>query len=135
MGWRDFFLLTMAVGIPGLVMLQRFSPFGVRDPEIAFGKAPPRPPATTAGLVLRGALGTAAGLVVGVVSTVLLAAMRAYHKTPELGFDLVAPLRSLVSPEGVRGWTQVLGVLLFALLIGMATAATAAARSGRRPAA
>ncbi|MDH3563250.1 MAG: MFS transporter, partial [Gammaproteobacteria bacterium] len=33
-GWREFFLFTIAVGIPGMLMLQRFSPLGRRDPEI-----------------------------------------------------------------------------------------------------
>src|SRR5581483_3387083 len=28
-GWLDFFLFTIAVGIPGLLMLQRFAPLGV----------------------------------------------------------------------------------------------------------
>jgi PAT family beta-lactamase induction signal transducer AmpG len=39
-GWRDFFLFTMAVGVPGMLMLQRFSPLGAREPAIA-GEAPP----------------------------------------------------------------------------------------------
>jgi PAT family beta-lactamase induction signal transducer AmpG len=34
-GWAGFFLLTMAAGIPGLVMLGRFVPPGVREPDLA----------------------------------------------------------------------------------------------------
>jgi len=33
-GWPSFFLLTMALGIPGLVMLARFVPIGVREPDL-----------------------------------------------------------------------------------------------------
>jgi MFS transporter, PAT family, beta-lactamase induction signal transducer AmpG len=33
-GWPSFFLLTMALGVPGLLMLARFLPIGVREPEL-----------------------------------------------------------------------------------------------------
>jgi len=36
-----FFLLTMAAGIPGLVMLARFVPIGVREPDLDTGEANP----------------------------------------------------------------------------------------------
>ena len=31
MGWRDFFVLTVLFGVPGMVMLARFVPWGARD--------------------------------------------------------------------------------------------------------
>jgi PAT family beta-lactamase induction signal transducer AmpG len=133
MGWRDFFLLTMAVGIPGMVMLQRFSPFGVKDPKIATEEGPARPPVGLTGLLGRGGAGAVVGLALGGAAAALLAAMRAYHRAPEAGFDVLAPLRALLAPQSPKEWTQLLGVVLFGLLIGLATAATAAARSGRRP--
>ena len=34
-GWHQFFIITMIAGIPGLLLLQRFSPFGKRDLEIS----------------------------------------------------------------------------------------------------
>jgi PAT family beta-lactamase induction signal transducer AmpG len=42
-GWRDFFLLTMVAGLPGLALLWRFIPLGVREPtfETADGPAGP----------------------------------------------------------------------------------------------
>ena len=40
LGWPSFFLLTMALGIPGLVMLARFVPIGVREPYLGFGQGP-----------------------------------------------------------------------------------------------
>ena len=45
--WRTFFLSTMAMGIPGLVLLHRFSPLGVRDPQVLLrggGRAGDAPP-------------------------------------------------------------------------------------------
>ena len=33
-GWPSFFLLTMALGVPGLMMLARFVPIGVREPVL-----------------------------------------------------------------------------------------------------
>ncbi len=32
-GWSSFFLTTLVIGIPGLMMLNRFAPFGVREPQ------------------------------------------------------------------------------------------------------
>src|SRR5262245_37980719 len=32
-GWPTFFLTTLVIGIPGLLMLNRFAPFGVREPD------------------------------------------------------------------------------------------------------
>ena len=40
MGWKPFFVITMVAGVPGLLLLQRFSPFGVRDPQAAEENAP-----------------------------------------------------------------------------------------------
>ncbi|MGH7264393.1 MAG: AmpG family muropeptide MFS transporter, partial [Candidatus Rokuibacteriota bacterium] len=34
-GWEAFFWSTMAAGIPGLLLLHRFSPLGVREPRVA----------------------------------------------------------------------------------------------------
>ena len=34
-GWPAFYLATMVIGVPGLVMLARFVPPGVRDPQFA----------------------------------------------------------------------------------------------------
>jgi len=58
LGWRDFFVLTVLVGIPGLVMLARFVPWRVRDPQFNVASSEPREPLTWAGLLVRaGAIG------------------------------------------------------------------------------
>jgi PAT family beta-lactamase induction signal transducer AmpG len=33
-GWRTFFWITIAAGIPGLVLLARFVPLGAREPTL-----------------------------------------------------------------------------------------------------
>jgi PAT family beta-lactamase induction signal transducer AmpG len=42
-GWPAFFFATMVLGIPGLVMLARFVPLGVREPDLAGDVAAPVP--------------------------------------------------------------------------------------------
>jgi PAT family beta-lactamase induction signal transducer AmpG len=73
-GWRDFFVLTLLTGIPGMVMLARFVPWSVRDPE--FYVAPPArlPPMPRRAIALRA---VAAGVACVVVSFLLLGAVAA----------------------------------------------------------
>jgi PAT family beta-lactamase induction signal transducer AmpG len=47
-GWPSFFVATMVVGVPGLLMLARFVPFGVREPVLDSGAAV-EPPSGRAG--------------------------------------------------------------------------------------
>ena len=47
-GWRDFFILTVFTGIPGLLMLARFVPWNAR--ELRFEVATPRPGVPDPGL-------------------------------------------------------------------------------------
>src|SRR5690348_13384982 len=65
LGWPTFFLATLVVGVPGLLMLNRFAPLGVREPAFedpAAGDAP-----SAAGL-LRPALMSAAALAVAALA-------------------------------------------------------------------
>ena len=129
-GWRDFFLFTMAVGIPGMLMLHRFSPLGAREPEIT-GEAPPVARALgRRALIGRAAAGGVVGFAVGAATSAGLTALKVLHKDPERGFDLVTPLAALLAPDTTSAWTRLIGVALFGLVIALATAATAAARSG-----
>lgn len=130
MGWSTFFLATMALGIPGLVMLARFVPPGVREPRFAVedvGRAPAarRPVA----LVWRGTLG---GLVAGIGAlalVALLAAMKAMRERPDEGFDFGGALWLTWHPAGVTDWVQLLAVVAFGLTAGLFVAATIAARN------
>jgi PAT family beta-lactamase induction signal transducer AmpG len=129
-GWVPFFWFSMVAGIPGLVLLARFVPFGVREP--VFTVAPPstREPIGRSGLTLRGLAGASVGLLLGAVTVALLAALRAHKETPGAGFDLLAPLVGLVRPAELGGWLTLVGLLAFAGIAGLMTAAVVAARHG-----
>jgi PAT family beta-lactamase induction signal transducer AmpG len=40
-GWRTFFWITIAAGVPGLLLLARFVPLGVREPALEVGPEAP----------------------------------------------------------------------------------------------
>jgi PAT family beta-lactamase induction signal transducer AmpG len=129
-GWSTFFLSTVVVGIPGLLMLGRFAPFGVREPDFR-DPVPMASPAPTSGL-LRPGLGAAAAL--AIVTTLLVAtlnAMQAVRTTPTAGFDLGAAMWQLSHPSDVGGWVQLLGIVSFAIVGGMFIAANRARRARR----
>jgi len=131
MGWFDFFLFTIAVGIPGLLMLQRFSPLGVREPalDVIAELAPRR--LTRAALLLRAFGGWLVGTALAGSSVVLLEAFKRQHQTPLNGFDILAPARRLLTPDTISDWMVLAGIGLFSVIVAMATAATAVARSKR----
>jgi PAT family beta-lactamase induction signal transducer AmpG len=128
-GWRDFFLLTMLVGVPGLAMLQRFCPLGTREPLLTADRESYGPPVPSRSLVLRGVVGALAGFVGGALSLAALAGMKAVHNTPDASFALLTRVVEFIAPDTAGGWAQLLGVVLFSLVVGLAVAATAAARS------
>ena len=127
LGWPTFFLTTMVIGIPGLLMLGRFVPFGVREPDFEVDTLPTTP--TTATGLLRPGITAAVGL--AVVATLLLAvldAMDVMRATPAVGFDVDAALWRISHPSTVGGWVQIAGILAFAAVGGMFIAATRARR-------
>jgi PAT family beta-lactamase induction signal transducer AmpG len=131
MGWRDFFLATIAVGLPGMLMLQRFSPIGVREPELE-SLAPITPlPRTRADILRFAAVGAAAGLAVAIGSMLLLAMLRQRKAAPAEPFDFAAGLAAIVFPADVSAALGMFGAVLFSLTAALATAATVAARSRR----
>lgn len=126
-GWPTFFLSTLVIGVPGLVMLGRFVPLGVREPDLDRGdtQVAAAPGRSTVGQVVP------AAVVLAVAASLLLAAldaMQAMRGTPGAGFEFVAALRRLY-PLDINGWLQVFGIAAFAAVGGMFVAAT---RAGRR---
>jgi MFS transporter, PAT family, beta-lactamase induction signal transducer AmpG len=130
MGWSAFFLATMVVGIPGLVMLARFVPLGVREPRFEVEEVAGRPPLSAAGLVLRGAAGMSIAFTGALALLALLAALKTRREVVDAGFDLGAAMRQVASPAGITDWVQLVGILVFAVIAGLFTAAVAAARHG-----
>jgi MFS transporter, PAT family, beta-lactamase induction signal transducer AmpG len=131
MGWSSFYLMTLVVGIPGLLMLHRFVPFGVREPDFEHVG---RPASVEVSGLLRPGMIAAAGLtIVAGLFVALLDAMQAMRATPAAAFDLRAALLRLLSPADAGGWVQVAGILTFAVVGGLFIAATRArqARTAR----
>jgi PAT family beta-lactamase induction signal transducer AmpG len=129
-GWPTFFLATMIIGIPGLLMLARFVPIGVREPQFTVERVARREPLSAGALVVRGAAGA---VVVGVSSFVLvalLAALKTLREVPGAGFDFGLAMAQVGRPSGITDWVQLVGIIVFALVGGLFVAAISAARSG-----
>jgi len=129
-GWSWFFLATLVMGIPGLVMLARFVPLGVREPEFTVEEMEPGPPLSSWQIAVRGIAG---GLVLGILGFVLdalLASLKSMRETPGAGFDLQAAMWRLATPQSITSWVEIGGLLAFALIGGLFVAALMAARRG-----
>jgi len=128
-GWTSFFVFTMLAGIPGLVLLARFSPWGVREPIFAVEPPRHREPLTPGALVLRAVLGCGIALILALVVAATLQALESM-RAGESGFDLAAHLSMLLLPASVGGVLTLVGCGVFSLVVGLATAAVVAAHHG-----
>ncbi|HLX10334.1 MAG TPA: MFS transporter [Thermoanaerobaculia bacterium] len=134
-GWTAFFWFAIVAGLPALLLLTRFAPWGAREPAFAVetvaARELPLPPRALAG---RGVAGGLAGAVFAALLAALLAALKAMRAAPghpaPRPFDLGAPLRALAAPGDAGGWLTLLGIAVFALVCGLLAAAVAAARHG-----
>jgi PAT family beta-lactamase induction signal transducer AmpG len=131
LGWRDFFVLTLATGVPGLVMLQRFVPWGVREVEFEVAARAPGAALGAAALAARGALAWVLTALAGLASLAAVSEIKSYRAGR--GFDLAAGLVSLLRPQDLAGWTSLAGALSIGLFVGIGTAAAAAARRRDAP--
>jgi len=136
MGWTRFFWFAILAGLPALLLLSRFAPWGAREPAFEIEEAPAAarlrrlPPRALAGRAALGALagGAAAAFVAALLPA--LKAMRAAPGHPPRPFDLAAPLRALAAPAAAGDWLTLLGIAAFAAVCGLLAAAIAAARHG-----
>jgi PAT family beta-lactamase induction signal transducer AmpG len=128
LGWRDFFVLTIFTGLPGLWMLRRFVPWSVRDPEFHVAAPARGEPLTRAGLAVRSVtgavLGWASGLFV-LAGLGALSSMRAGRAT-----DFTRELLVLLAPASLGQWLAAAGLAVLGLGVGLATAAMLVARRG-----
>ncbi|HVO30111.1 MAG TPA: hypothetical protein VMV18_05225, partial [bacterium] len=141
LGWSAFFVLTVPIAIPGLVMLHKFVPFGAREAQIHEEHDTPLAPITPAGLAGRGLISFAISLVVAILWSALLGGM-ADSKSAILkaaSFAEVSPLiqanigkhfQALLAPSSAPEWVDLAGPVVFAVLVAGATAALIAARRG-----
>jgi len=129
-GWRWFFWVTIAAGIPGLLMLQRFAPLGVREPQFHAETEIVRRRMTAREIGGRGVFGGLVTLAVGGFWMILLDAIKAYRKSAAAGFDLGSAATAFLHPSSIGGWTEVVALVVVAAGAGLATAALFAARHG-----
>ncbi|HEY0095739.1 MAG TPA: MFS transporter [Archangium sp.] len=130
MGWEQFFWLTMVAGIPGLLLLARFVPPGVKDPNFEVQSRPVTRAVSGTTLVITAVLAGVVGIVGGALTTALLAAMQAVRTKPTAGFDFGSALSALLHPATITDWVTLVGIVVFGLMVGLLTAAVIAARSG-----
>jgi PAT family beta-lactamase induction signal transducer AmpG len=126
-GWRDFFILTVFTGIPGLMFLHRFVPWGVREPEFhVVAEAAPRTPLSRPALLSRALLG---GGGVGGASILCLAGLEAIRDVRAgRTWEFARHVRGLLLPGTPEEGLVTFGVVVVALGAGLATAATLVAR-------
>ena len=130
-GWRTFFYMTMVAGIPGLILLQRFSPLGVREPELLTEESVGDVARlSTRRLVLRGVAGGVVGLTLFTLSSASLAALKALRTGEVERFALGQALAGVLEPQDAGGAVRLLVLLALAAVGGVATAAVSAARHG-----
>jgi len=128
-GWEMFFWFTMVAGIPGLVLLHRFSPLGTREPEFTFETHARGRSMTRGELTQRGVVAGIVGTLIGIAT---MAFMRALNDWGEEGyvFSPLNELAELLQPAGYAAWFSLLGAVVFGASVGLLTAAVFAARGG-----
>ncbi|HET6437165.1 MAG TPA: MFS transporter [Anaeromyxobacter sp.] len=135
LGWRDFFLLTIPMAVPGLLMLQRFVPVGAREipslPEEAPDETTARVgnPIPLATLARRGVTSAVACAAVFLVLSAVLVALRSMHGG-EGSFELARAARTLLHPIKAGDYLDLVGPLVAGVVMGFAWAAFLAARHG-----
>jgi PAT family beta-lactamase induction signal transducer AmpG len=130
LGWRDFFILTLVTGIPGLLMLRRFVPWSVREPEFHVAAPAQGEPLSRVQLLLRVGLGGAAAFALGLLTMATLWGIRSYRARH--GFNFLHHIGLILQPESLGAWTTLIGILAAALSVALMTAATVVARRGLR---
>ncbi len=130
-GWVAYFWFSVAAGLPGLLFLRRFAPFGGQEPDLHVEEGRAGVPITPRLLATRG---VAAALIVflgGALLSVTLAALKATRATPPMPFDLMTPLASLFLVDTIGSGVRLIGLLLAGAAGGLFTAAVLAARRGQ----
>jgi MFS transporter, PAT family, beta-lactamase induction signal transducer AmpG len=137
LGWRDFFLLTMLFGIPGMVLLSRFVPWGSEPREItgeALEALPAGAPWDRRTLWLRSLFSGLGAAALTLSLSATLAATKAWRAAPVAlrDFDLAAGFKTVCLPRVWTEYVDLITALIFGLMAGVSVAAYMAARG--RPA-
>ena len=130
-GWRNFFLLTLPTGIPGMVMLARFVPWGVREPEFEVAEPVRGAPLSRGGLIARALLwGVAAwAICLGIVGALWgMRSVRAGH-----GFHFLHQVSQALHPATLGAKSTFAGLLIIGGAVALMAAAALVARRGTVP--
>jgi len=128
LGWETFYWITIAAGIPGMVLLARFVPIRSREiPEEVPADDAPRVALSGQVIAIRGAVG--AVLTFGTLVAVA-GALVALEPSNDAGtgFALVPGVLSVLTPQGITDWIRLVGLVALATGGGVFVAAAAAAR-------
>jgi PAT family beta-lactamase induction signal transducer AmpG len=131
-GWRFFFYMTMIAGIPGLILLQRISPLGVRDPDFTLEESRTGRQLGTMQLVRRGIIGGATGFAVCLLAAASLDALRLLRVEETDGFALGDALMAVLRPPSAAGWLELTVLVVLGVTCGLVVAALAAVHHGAR---
>lgn len=129
-GWSNFFLLTIPLGLPGLYMLGRFVRPSEREPTFEVRHPEPLPARSPGQLTAHGATWGGLCLVGGALLLTGLSALQAVRAGEFGEFRFGAELLSVAAPSEMFGWLQLAGLVVFSLAIGLFAAAVQAARHG-----
>lgn len=134
LGWSAFFLLSIPAAIPGLVMLHRFAPFAQPTlTELSADEVQAVPRGADwdqRTLWVRGAVAALLATGLGVAGAATLTALKAWRETKV--FDVGGALLATVAPAKFADSLDLIGAGLFGVLVGLAVAATLAARGRPR---
>ncbi len=130
LGWRDFFIFTVPCVIPGLLMLQRFAPWGKKELVDLSGEEsvllPRGLPWSRAVLAFWAALTLLVSVGLGLCASAALTALR--HFKDGKGFDFSATLQVAIAPSSFNQAVDLIGAIAFGLVLGVAVPAYLAAR-------
>jgi PAT family beta-lactamase induction signal transducer AmpG len=129
-GWRTFFLVSIVCGAPGLLLLARFVPLGVREPTFTVEQRPPGRRLRAGELAVRGAIGGLAAAAAAGVLVAIVAAAKATRVDPGVAFDVPRAVAELLRPADSAGWIELAGIGIVGLVAGLFVAAIFAARHG-----
>ncbi len=129
-GWSNFFLFTIPLGLPGLYMLSRFVRPSDREPTFEIRRQEPLPPRSPAQLAAHGVTYGTLTLAGGALLLTGLAALEAVRGGEFADFRFGSALISIATPEDLFGWVQLAGLAAFSVAIGLFAAAVQAARHG-----
>ncbi|MFO0597683.1 MAG: MFS transporter [Myxococcaceae bacterium] len=138
LGWPIFFLVSMLFGVPGMVMLGRFVPWGEEPKEItgeALEALPPGPPWSRKDLWTRAIAGGLFTFLSMAALSVFLAALKVWRDpavTPKT-FDLLRGAMAVFRPEQWTGYVDLATALSFGVMGGIAVGAYLAARGRQVP--